>query len=245
MKKSLRDSYKTLGISEEASLEEVKKAFRRLAFKYHPDLNKSPDAIYKFQQINEAYATIISYIKTRERLSKRIRSTKKAHEVYKKFSRRKKEKAKTFSYDDGEKDDRKEEFYVFRDPFAQRVFKDIYKFIKNRQKSQTTYKEDRKFDFLLKWKAKDIGAIFSKIKQWLRSQLDHEEIIFLPPNRLIPGTKIRFKIKRFLGPERVVITTIPSNYIAGLPIVLKGMGRKLGPWRGDLYVRFMIKTMNS
>ncbi len=244
MKKNLKDYYRILGISERASLEEVKKAFRRLAFKYHPDLNKSPDALYKFQQINEAYATIVDYIKTKEKLSKKIKftSTKKVHEAYKSFSRIKRERHKTYGYREEKSDKNNEEFYVFRDPFAQRVFKDIYKFIKNRQKSGDIYENKRhNFLFELKYKCK---TILSKIKYWLKSQLDHEEIIFLPPNKLIPGTKIRFKIKRLFGPEKVIITTIPSNYIAGLPIVLKGMGRKLGPWRGDLYIRFLIKTTN-
>ncbi len=47
--------YETLGIKENASAEEIKKAYRRLARKYHPDINKSPDAEEKFKEINAAY----------------------------------------------------------------------------------------------------------------------------------------------------------------------------------------------
>src|SRR3989304_418045 len=50
-----RDYYETLGVPRAATPEEVKKAFRRLAMKYHPDRNKSDDAHERFKSINEAY----------------------------------------------------------------------------------------------------------------------------------------------------------------------------------------------
>ncbi len=53
-----RDYYEVLGVSREASAEEIKRAFRRLAMKYHPDRNKSPDAEAKFKEINEAYEVL-------------------------------------------------------------------------------------------------------------------------------------------------------------------------------------------
>lgn len=52
MSKSL---YATLEVSENASPEEIKKAYRRLARKYHPDVNKEKDAEEKFKEINAAY----------------------------------------------------------------------------------------------------------------------------------------------------------------------------------------------
>src|ERR1043165_1695679 len=49
------DYYKTLGIEKNATEEEIKKAYRKLARKYHPDLNPNDkEANKKFQQINEA-----------------------------------------------------------------------------------------------------------------------------------------------------------------------------------------------
>ena len=52
MSKSL---YDTLDISQSASADEIKKAYRRLARKYHPDINKEPEAEDKFKEINAAY----------------------------------------------------------------------------------------------------------------------------------------------------------------------------------------------
>lgn len=53
-----RDYYEVLGISKDASEQEIKKAYRSLAKKYHPDMNKSPDAETKFKEINEAYEVL-------------------------------------------------------------------------------------------------------------------------------------------------------------------------------------------
>jgi len=53
------DYYKTLGVNRDASLDEIKKAYRQLARKYHPDFNKGDkNAESKFKDISEAYAVI-------------------------------------------------------------------------------------------------------------------------------------------------------------------------------------------
>lgn len=50
-----KDYYKILGIQKGTSEDEIKKAYRKQALKYHPDKNKSPDAEEKFKEIAEAY----------------------------------------------------------------------------------------------------------------------------------------------------------------------------------------------
>src|SRR5208283_4913626 len=59
MATSVKDYYKILGINEAASQDDIKKAFRKLARKYHPDLNPGDKTgEEKFKEINEAYAVL-------------------------------------------------------------------------------------------------------------------------------------------------------------------------------------------
>ena len=53
-----RDYYEVLGLDRQASQEQIKKAFRRLARQYHPDVSSSPDAEARFKEINEAYEVL-------------------------------------------------------------------------------------------------------------------------------------------------------------------------------------------
>jgi molecular chaperone DnaJ len=53
-----RDYYEVLNVPRDASKEDIKRAYRKLAFQYHPDRNKSPDATEKFKEISEAYAIL-------------------------------------------------------------------------------------------------------------------------------------------------------------------------------------------
>src|SRR5438132_9911855 len=53
-----RDYYDVLGVTRNASKDDIKGSYRKLALQYHPDRNKAPEATEKFKEISEAYAIL-------------------------------------------------------------------------------------------------------------------------------------------------------------------------------------------
>ena len=89
------DYYKILGISKDATQEDIKKAYRKLARKYHPDLNKdNPNAQEKFQEINEANE-VLSNPEKRKRHDEYGENWKYAEELEKQKKRQTKEQSGT------------------------------------------------------------------------------------------------------------------------------------------------------
>jgi curved DNA-binding protein CbpA len=55
---SQRDLYQVLGVGKDASLSDIKKAYRKLAMEWHPDRNKAPEANEKFKEITQAFEVL-------------------------------------------------------------------------------------------------------------------------------------------------------------------------------------------
>lgn len=99
----------------------------------------------------------------------------------------------------------------------------------------------------LGWGKRKLGLDFSKgvggaLRDWLRSQIDEEQLFELPARRLVPGARIRLQIRHGFSDEVTTLdVTLPPDFRLDKPIRLKGMGKKLGSWQGDLYLRFSSK----
>lgn len=62
----MKNYYEILGVSEDASLEDIKKKYKELAIKYHPDKNRDPKSQHLFKEISEAYSVLSDYYKRDE-----------------------------------------------------------------------------------------------------------------------------------------------------------------------------------
>ncbi len=255
-----KECYVVLGLPSGADLAEVKRAYRRLAFSLHPDLNPDvPDASRRFQRLNEAYVTLSDMLQPKATSAKTENGRsdeagqKARDEARRAYSRAKAQEDKKQRQQAREqtKSRPREEVVndILNDPFARRVFEDIYSHIKHKKEEgrepplspppprQPGKAAGRPFRPSLPSTAK---KLVNKVTGWLRRQIDDEQTIYLPASSLVPGAKVRLDIHHGLtGKSQAVEITLPPGFEPGKPIRLKGMGKKVGSWKGDLYVRIV------
>ena len=347
---TLKECYRILELSKTADLDEIKKAYRRLAFALHPDLNPGmPDAARRFQEVNEAYVLLSKTLEQESARDPRVQHRKapettqtqaqpraqtqaqprptsaqapgpgpsaqptganpqnaggpsraRPHPAgsphgYKGSSGPSAEKhkpgaaagafaqsgpraeqygptspngptdfdfarasGKIFNRSDstaatpsGSAYDQQEKVLgeILNDPFARRVFEDIYSQLKQGGKSAAPAatpqppRPKKKKKISLEWGKRKMSVdlthgLAGAAKNWLRSQLDQEQILEMPAANIVPGARLRLQVGVGLfGHSQSVEVILPPGYLPGNPIRLKGLGRKLGAWRGDLYLR--------
>ena len=325
---TLRECYRILQVGNGASLDEVKKAYRRLAFELHPDLNPGrPDAARRFQRLNEAYVLLSRTLDAAgpggngngmgpagaaggaaERESAGREATRAYEQARQRFgdmgsggpggtggtggtgggngpsassassanggaggagassaagasgttasggpsatrgasggdrARRKAEATYQGRQDEVLQD-------ILRDPFARRVFEDIYSQIRRDGGGGLAARPPKKRKLSLEWGGKALTldlthGIGGAVKGWLRRQIDDEQTVHLPALSIVPGARLRLQVTQGLSGEvRTVEVTLPPDYVVGRPIRLKGLGKRIGPWQGDLYLRILAKTL--
>lgn len=237
----LSECYSLLEVSPGATLDEVKASYRKLAFRYHPDLNPGDArAARRFTRLNEAYVLLKKNLETPPSDQRRY-SAETIREEEEARVRRGGKPSGGFSA-------KQEEVLrdILNDPFAKQVFEDIFSKLKRGVEPEgatpgpvTTKKLN------LKWGEKavslDLGkGLIQSVKDWAASQLDDSQTVRMAARELVPGTTLRVMIRhRFSAEPRTIDVTLPPDFVVGRPIRLKGMGRKLGPWKGDLYLRLL------
>lgn len=299
---TLRECYRILQVGSGASLDEVKKAYRKLAFELHPDLNPGrSDAARRFQRLNEAYVLLSRTLDAAgpggngngtgaagaaDRESAEREAARAYEQARQRFgdmgtgggaggaggaggtgpsassasagntftggastargaggadrSRRKAEATYQAGQDEVLQD-------ILRDPFARRVFEDIYSQIR-RDGGGLAARPPKKRKLSLEWGGKALTlnlthGIGGAVKGWLRRQIDDEQTVYLPALSIVPGARLRLQVTQGLSGEvRTVEVTLPQDYVVGRPIRLKGLGKRIGPWQGDLYLRILAKA---
>ncbi|MDR3074376.1 MAG: DnaJ domain-containing protein [Deltaproteobacteria bacterium] len=259
-----------LGLKEGASPEEIKRSYRKLAFALHPDLHPDmPDAGKEFQRVNEAYVFLTSLEaedsrsapRGKSRAAEKAEATEKARSeaqrAYAKAKKRFQEEAErdgprpaaeSASPQGGEGGSRREMNRdevlrdLLRDPFARRVFEDIYSQIRDEAaRKQGSGGAPRRPGGLGVPPAAPgfLGKTADNVSGWLRRQIDEEQTVrFAGP--LAPGKRIRLQIHHgVFGKPRTIEMTLPPEFEPGRPIRLKGLGKRIGKWRGDLYLRIL------
>ena len=155
---------------------------------------------------------------------------------------------------------------LLNDPFARRVFEDIYRELNHQQsqqratpphsakraeaehtrqsprpagkKRETTKLHQGNIAWgTPKWSKEMNKGVGNIVKGWLKRQIDEEQCLSFPAANLLPGKKVRLQIRQGISNEvRTVEITLPQDFVPGKPIRLKGLGKKIGPWQGDLYL---------
>ena len=256
-----KQCYEILGISPDADLDAVKKAYRDLAFKHHPDLNADdPQAGFRFHKINTAYVTLRNIFESRKTHQKQKAgsgfSRAEASKTYQKQASRARHDYASQNKRPPHPDEARKKFFyrqeeilkdILNDPFARQVFEDIFKKIKKTGGQDSAPSVIRKRRIKLEWGRHKLDldlsrGLFAGIKRWFSSQLDDEQTVYLNPVKLRPGSDIRINVgRKWSGPPQTITVTLPQDYVVGRPVRLRGMGRKLGPWKGDLYLRLLAK----
>ncbi|MUM77074.1 DnaJ domain-containing protein [Pseudodesulfovibrio sp. F-1] len=259
---TLQECYRILRLDTGADLDAVKSSFRRLAFQYHPDISSEPGANERFREVNEAYVTARKLLEetngnatahsTNQRAEKPTTSRSQGARAY---SRQQRQKPKPPPEANSTRS-RHQQFYykeeevlrtILGDPFARKVFEDIYSQIRKERPGYKGPLELKKRKLQLHFGNRTLSLDLARgfgetVKSWFKGQMDHEQTVFFPASTLIPGRKVRISVEQTFsdGPKTIEVT-LPRDFMVGRPIRLKGLGRKLGPLKGDLLLKILAR----
>lgn len=239
-----KDYYKILGLNKDAGQKQIKEAYRKLAFKYHPDRNKEhPESAEKMKRINEAYAVLSHPEKRREYDMLRHQFGSSAYSQFRKnYSEQDiftgsdinqifEEMTRAFGF--------RHYNEIFRDFYGQGYRTFEFKkpgftargFVFSRPLSQGA------FGKLYQYALKKISGI-----ELPENGADINEIIHLDPLKAQEGGPYAYFLRK---KSKKLVVKIPPGVREGQRIRLVGMGEdgKGGGRPGDLYLKVYIKKL--
>lgn len=248
-----RDYYQILGVTKNANSKEIKEAYRKLAFKYHPDRNKeNPVASEEMKSVNEAYAVLSDTAKRHEYDILRQQFGASAHHRFRSnYSEQDifsgsdinhvfEEMAKAFGFRGF--DDIFREFYgkeyrtfQFKRPG---IFAGGFIFtgaFKKGEHEQSLFPPEGKLGKLSRFLLKQISGF-----ETAKNGKDIEDIIRLTPEQALEGGPYAYFLRK---KSKKLVVKIPPGVREGQRIRLAGMGEegKGGGASGDLYLKVQIK----
>jgi DnaJ-class molecular chaperone len=266
----MKDYYQILGISQDASQEDIKRAFRKLAFKYHPDTNPGNEeqAAERFKQINEAYGVLGDEGKRRQYDFARSGqfAGAGADTGYGGFGYSQQDIFRDIFSNPAMFDELSRMFAQaglrFDQDFLNRVFFGgrgfIFQFYGTPGgMSQRSYQQDYPYTSVSTYKPSWTERLLSKVvvklgkfvlrrlfgfdyEPLLKPQFDQHIELEISPAEAASGGEKQVAYKRD-GRKKKLMVKIPSGVKPGTKIRLKGMGVKEGKKSGDLYLHIKVK----
>lgn len=247
------DYYQVLGLDQNASEQQIKEAFRKLALKYHPDRNRdNPAAVEKMKQVNEAYAVLSNPAKKHEYDSLKNRFGSSAYSHF----RNNYSEQDIFSGSDIN--------HIFEEmakAFGLRGSSEIFKEFYGRRFQQFDFKNSRGFarGYVFGNPPKGGGQhqapfppganlgklsrfLFQKISgvQFPEDGANIEDRLFLAPEQAIEGGPYAYYLR---SKSKKLVIKIPPGIRSGQRIRLAGMGQegKGGGRPGDLFLKVHVR----
>ncbi len=255
-----KDYYKVLGVGETATPDEIKKTYRNLAFRYHPD--KNPDSQELMKEINEAYAVLSNPEKRREYdqlrqgfgsfARDRFRQTHTDEDIFRNSDINQifEELSRIFGFS------RPEDIFshLYGQNYREFKFKgpgvsaggffffgplgDVYRSGKGTaQKGSLASKVMLKgLEMFQKMAAKRLGIVLPEKGK------DLSDSLAVTPEEASSGAKVRYIINQ-TGKSREILITVPPGVGEGQKIKLRGLGEegKHGGEAGDLFLKVRIR----
>jgi len=241
----MKDYYRILGVPENASQAEIKQAFRKLAFKYHPDTNpgREGEAAERFKEINEAYGVLGDESRRRQYdLAGKGQFAGGGYSQQDIFHQ-------TFS--------NRAMYEELSRMFAQAGLRFDADFLNNmffggRGFAYQSYPYNTKVStYKPNWLGRQVSKVAAKMSRFALKRLfgvdlepplalDRHVELEIPRGEAASGGEREVSYKRN-GRKKKLMVKIPAGVRSGTKIRLKGMGAQKGKKSGDLYLHVRIK----